>query len=204
MISARFESALALHSPAAYKQGKDIPAAQLPELFRKLFTAICGEQEKAIEVLHVQITELQQFISAAHEEIAAIRPGSMQNIEIPEAQDELSAVVSATEEATNIILDSVEGLESLSASFTGECAEKWQSLIVRIYEASNFQDITGQRIAKVVNTLRGIESRVQKLTAFFPGEDAATSDVTGDMGLLNGPQLPEKAVTQDDIDALFE
>jgi chemotaxis protein CheZ len=81
-----------------------------------------------------------------------------------------------------------------------------------IYEACNFQDITGQRITKVVKALKHIEERVEALVgAFGPdirngtpspvpaGEAAAVTDAD----LLNGPQLPDKARDQAAIDALF-
>ena len=77
-----------------------------------------------------------------------------------------------------------------------------------------FQDITGQRIGKVVGALRQIEFKVEGLLAAFGDEDARArrdhleSELGGrqgvDGGLLNGPQGQAEAQTQDDIDALFE
>lgn len=195
---------MAQHLPMPHLQGDSIPVDQLPGLLRSLLAALSSEQELAIRHLHDQIIELQQFITLAHEEIASIHPANMRDVEIPEAQDELSAVVAATEEATHVILDSVEGLERLSAGLPAESEEHWNALIVRIYEASNFQDITGQRISKVVNTLRGIELRVSKLAAHFPGSALDITEITGGPGLLNGPQLPETAVSQDEVDAMFD
>lgn len=195
---------MAQHLPQPPQQGQVITVDQLPGLLRPLLAALSGEQEMAIRQLHGQIIELQQFITSAHEEIAAIRPANMRDVEIPGAQDELSAVVAATEEATHAILDSVEGLESLSASLPPGSEEQWNALIVRIYEASNFQDITGQRISKVVNTLRGIELRVSKLATHFPGPELGIMKIASEASLLNGPQLPENAVSQDEVDAMFD
>lgn len=192
---------------AAIRQsaGDSVPVDQLPGILRSVLSALARPADSDIENLRSQIEEMQQFIGNALKEISGIRPNAMREIEIPEATDELDAVVMATEEATNAILDSVEKLEIICGSLTGADAEALQSLVLKIYEASNFQDITGQRISKVVNTLQGIEARVTKLVAFFPGVDEGESArSTDEPSLINGPQLPSLANGQDDIDALFD
>ncbi len=185
--------------------GDAILLDKLPGILRDVLSSMANPNEPELEVLRVQVNEMQSFIKNARKEISSIRPNALRDIEIPEATDELDAVVMATEEATHAILDSVEKLEHICVGFTGNQAEELQGLVVRIYEASNFQDVTGQRISKVVNTLQGIETRVTKLIALFPGVDeggAAGSE--GDAKFLNGPQLPQNACAQDDIDALFD
>ena len=185
--------------------GDTVPVDHLPGILRNLSSALEGAGEPDLARLRRQIDEMQEFIGNARKEISGIRPNAMREVDIPEATDELDAVVMATEEATNAILDSVEKLEGICSSLKGNDAEALQSLVMKIYEASNFQDVTGQRISKVVNTLQGIESRVTKLVALFPGEDESC-DVECDenKSLLNGPQLPNLANDQDDIDALFD
>jgi chemotaxis protein CheZ len=85
--------------------------------------------------------------------------------------------------------------------------------VTRIYEACNFQDITGQRISKVVATLKTIETRLVSLAAAVGhgGGAAAKAGKPGpqdgakpsDADLLNGPQLPQNAKKQDEVDALL-
>jgi chemotaxis protein CheZ len=85
--------------------------------------------------------------------------------------------------------------------------------VTRVYEACNFQDITGQRITKVVKALQHIEQKVDGLLAIFgdglhlaTGEGREGSDLSrdeADRKLLNGPQLPDDASTQDEIDKLL-
>src|SRR3546814_4135899 len=83
--------------------------------------------------------------------------------------------------------------------------------VTSIYEACGFQDITGQRITKVVTALQKIESKVEALLQAF-GDDIKregsprkpakkTQTPSGaparpDEDLLNGPQLPENAISQ--------
>ena len=59
------------------------------------------------------------------------------------------------------------------SSLTGEPATKLQDATTRIYEACSFQDITGQRITKVVTTLKTIEAKVAQIVATFGSGDRA-------------------------------
>jgi chemotaxis protein CheZ len=80
-----------------------------------------------------------------------------------------------------------------------------------VFEACNFQDLTGQRITKVVNTLRFVEERIIKMMEIWGGADkfkdieVELEHRMGDQGLLNGPSLgtDQDIASQDDIDALF-
>src|ERR1700742_3996940 len=98
-------------------------------------------------------------------------------------------------------------LDAVSEAVTGEPATKLQNAVTRIYEACSFQDITGQRITKVVTTLKVIEEKVAHIIATFgasteaPSARAAASG--GEADLLNGPQLPAHAMDQSDIDKLL-
>jgi len=79
-----------------------------------------------------------------------------------------------------------------------------------IFEHSNFQDITGQRITKVVNTLKFVEERVDKMIdiwgreAFMELIDDDGGAVDEDGRLLNGPQQEGAGISQDEIDKLFD
>ena len=80
---------------------------------------------------------------------------------------------------------------------------------MRIYEACSFQDITGQRITKIITTLKSIEAKVAQIIATFGGRDpnappvAVAAPVMDEDELLNGPQLPALAMDQSDIDKLL-
>ena len=82
---------------------------------------------------------------------------------------------------------------------------------MRIYEACNFQDLTGQRISKVVKTLAFVEERVANMMAIWGEAELATlplppSIEKQDEGLdLHGPAQAgaSDSVSQADIDKLF-
>lgn len=159
--------------------------------------------------LRNELNELLDFIRRARAEIAALQPQEISERQIPTATDELDAVVHATEAATGVFLDAAEELETMSAEFSGSAAERLSGIATRIYEASNFQDITGQRISKVVSTLRDIEARVYRMSLIDGGSPDGASPRAphardnGERDLLNGPALPGAANSQEDIDALL-
>ena len=80
---------------------------------------------------------------------------------------------------------------------------------MRIYEACSFQDITGQRITKIITTLKSIETKVAQIIATFGGRNpnqpaaAIAPPQMDEDELLNGPQLPAMAMDQSDIDKLL-
>lgn len=190
--------------------GRPVDEEEVGEVVESLMRTMQGDLSAVDFKMHDDVRELSDYIKQAKREIAAIRPEDIPAEEIPLATDELDAVVAATEEATGAILDAAEQLEALTGSVSTEAADKIMAITTKIFEASNFQDITGQRITKVVNVLHGIEEKVAGMTAaigYEPDPDAPPpirSAAADDGDLLNGPALPESANSQDDIDALFD
>lgn len=182
---------------------------------------VVGVVENLIETMDGDLTGVQirvrselhgliEYIQQAKTEIIALSPREIHDEHIPVATDELDEVVRATEEATGTILDAAEELEQLADGLSGETGQKITDITTKIYEASNFQDVTGQRITKVVNTLKHIEVKVRALCEACGfdlerkvdvADDASSSG--GDSDLLHGPQMPANANSQDDIDALL-
>lgn len=81
-----------------------------------------------------------------------------------------------------------------------------QKSVQRIFESCAFQDLTGQRISKVMATLQLIDNHLEGLqellgTEFEDPEAIAPSD---EEDLLAGPALEGEGNNQDDIDKLFE
>ena len=160
-----------------------------------------------------EIDGLAKYIQAAKAEIAAIRPDEIRDDFVPTATDELDAVVAATEEATGIILDNAEKVMEAAGELEEPAQSNLIEMVTAIFEACNFQDITGQRITKVVTTLKHIDERIQSLASILGEEvdrctvpdsiDETDSGEVDDEDLLNGPQLPQSAIDQDEIDKLL-
>ena len=92
-------------------------------------------------------------------------------------------------------------------------SEEIQERVISIFEACNFQDLTGQRISKVMSTMKFIEKHIYDMMEIWGGVDAIKAHAPpivdhreGDDRLLNGPKLDGDAghASQDDIDALFD
>jgi chemotaxis protein CheZ len=119
--------------------------------------------------------------------------------------DELEEVVSETARAANEIMGAAETIEGLMPKVDPEVAQQLLAAVTRIYEASAFQDITGQRIAKIIGAVQGIETSIEALVKVCGDQlDGPASSRTGDEALLNGPQRSNTANDQNAIDALFE
>lgn len=195
---------------------RSIDREEIEKVVQTVVATLRGDMTAAELSLYAELDGLWRFIRHAKTEIAALRPDEIQDKHLPTAADELDAIVGATEQATHVILDSVEKIERATASLTGENKESVGTAVTSIYEACNFQDITGQRINKVVRTLKQIEDKVAGLVKAFGDEIERAASVgahaapatsptaaEADKALLNGPQLPGNANSQADIDALF-
>jgi chemotaxis protein CheZ len=188
---------------------------EIEKVVQSVVATLRGDMTAHELSLYAELEGLSRFIRHAKAEIAALRPDEIQDKHLPTAADELAAIVGSTEQATNVILDSVEKIEKASSSLEGESKDAIGTAITNIYEACNFQDITGQRINKVVRTLKQIEEKVAGLVKAFGDEidraagiaqthaAAPAGETDADKALLNGPQLPGNANSQADIDALF-
>ena len=179
----------------------------ITEVVRAVLTTISDDLTAKEASLLREVEELGRTIASAKSEIAALRVDDITDHDIPFATDELDAIVEHTAHATDAILESCEMLDEVTATVSGDAAAKLQAATTRIYEACSFQDITGQRITKVVTTLKTIEGKVAHIIGTFgPSIEAArraADHVATDADLLNGPQLPAHAMDQSDIDKLL-
>ncbi len=191
------------------EHGDTVHIDKVGEVVRAMLDTMAGDISSGDLQLYRELESLSRYIHAAKEEIAALRPGEIKNEFIASATDELDAIVGSTEAATNEIMDAAESLGGLSPLLDRDMANRLEEITTRIFEACTFQDITGQRITKVVKALKEIETRVEGLVRMFGGDIDGGAESAGgakpltDEDLLNGPQLPGNATNQADIDALF-
>lgn len=189
--------------------GAQAEPAVVADVVRQVVSSLEGDLTPADLKLFQEIEELSKYIENARREITELRTEEIRAHHIPAATDELDAIVAATEEATGSILDCAEKIEEVASSLEGANQKLLGDTVTKIYEACNFQDITGQRISKVVKTLKHIEFKVDNLVQAFGGVIATReigepepAELTED-DLLNGPALPNEASKQDEIDALL-
>lgn len=178
---------------------------------------------KKLELLKLkdEMRSIYQAIDETKTQILTIKENGSEGREIARVAEELSLIVKGTEDATDTILQSAEMIDNSAANLIASLSDESQQAmalevqenVVAIFEACNFQDLTGQRITKVVKTFCFIEQRLMKMMEIWGGPeeflDVETEELehrAGDKGLLNGPAQNEDAdvASQDDIDALFD
>jgi chemotaxis protein CheZ len=158
-----------------------------------------------------ELREIAGYIESMRNEIGALQVNDLKDSRLPSAGEELGAIVKATENATNTIMECAETLMSADASDPAAYKALVDEKMMIIFEACSFQDITGQRIAKVVETLQHIEQRVARFADVMKAKDldGFLNDHERDRAerkerlLLNGPQLAGEGVDQSDVDKMF-
>jgi chemotaxis protein CheZ len=187
-----------------------IGIGEVPMLFREMMETIQVYSTRATETIYRELENLSRVIAEANAEIVAIQPKEICDLHLPGAADELDAIVAHTEQATNQIFGAVEAIEAVTPTLDPAAAEKITEAVTQIYEACSFQDLTGQRIAKVLRALREVQSRVGSLLVAFGNQESEVDPASRalptdgrDGGMLHGPALPGAAPNQADIDALF-
>ncbi len=188
------------------------------------------DSQRIIDTYQAQIGEIQKLkkeldliqaaINDTKQEIATLHVTGFRGPEMRRVTDELDAIVGGTESATEHILNAAEEIDQCANTLAALVkTEQEQNLtrdilerVVQIFESCNFQDLTGQRINKVVATLKFIEDHIVKMMDIWGGIEAlkdftpvAIAERNGDAKLLNGPKLADDTghASQDDIDALF-
>ncbi len=199
------------------KRNQPAEFASLREALTKLEHSILQPDAAPVpssDGLRRDLIEMSEAISRTRREIASIKPSDDEDSQLLTATGELDAIVSATEKATSDILEAAEDVQEvawlLREKGTEDAAcDRLDERATEIYTSCSFQDITGQRIEKVVNVLRFLESRVVAMIKIW-GLEVVESDFEmpaddrPDANLLNGPQLEGQGLEQDDIDLMIE
>ncbi|AWK84832.1 protein phosphatase CheZ [Azospirillum thermophilum] len=220
LLRQRLDAALA-------EAAQPLSREEVTEIVRSILGSMDGDISATDLRLYKEVVDLAKYIENAKRELAAIQPEDIKDEHIRSATDELDAVIGATEKATFAIFDACDAISASAGKSDPETAALLNDQVTKIYEACNFQDITGQRISKVVRTLKYIESKVDMIVAAFGSEvrqnhapriarlaaeqgaeapaPAFTpmSEEEADQQLLHGPQLPGNAMDQDEIDRLL-
>jgi chemotaxis protein CheZ len=182
------------------------------------------------EVMQLK-TELEGIRTAIEQtkvEIATLHIGRPAQVGIGQISGEIGAIVQQTELAANTILNAAERIESEMSAIIAHIddktlAERHVSDVMmevsQLYEACNFQDLTGQRLSRVMDTFGFVEQRIDKMLHIWGGLSAIdhllkseadakreAEHAIGDQALANGPQVTGTAghVGQLEIDALFD
>ena len=178
----------------------ELLATTLQPYFRKLDVSLYSE-----------LRQIALYIEKTKDEIGSLQANHMSEERIPKAGMELGAVVDATENATHSIMESAETLMAADNSDPEAYHAIVNQEVMKIFEACSFQDITGQRISKVVETLEFIDKRISRFATTFGvqdkldalSQDEQSREERKQKQILHGPQMDGDGVGQDDVDAMF-
>jgi chemotaxis protein CheZ len=178
----------------------EVSAQSLQSFFQAMDAKVYGE-----------LREIAGYIETMRHEIGALQVNDLKNTRIPSAGEELGAIVQATETATNTIMECAEAVMGADASDPVAYKALVDEKMMVIFEACSFQDITGQRIAKVVETLQHIEERVSRFADVMQAKDIDGFLTKSEREraerkekfLLHGPQLAGGGVDQAKVDEMF-
>ncbi|MGV8997326.1 MAG: hypothetical protein ACOH12_10315 [Parvibaculaceae bacterium] len=166
------------------------------------------ENTARIKKLTQECVDIVRTILVARREMGRLHDPELRQVHLPRASEEIGAILTMTETATNDIMLAAEDMMALDLSEPDFAAEQINGACMRIFEACSFQDITGQRIANVLKTLQLVESKIEELENAFSGASAIEPEVVAekphsDEALLNGPALEGEGIEQDFVDQMF-
>ncbi len=141
--------------------------------------------------------------------------------DIPRVAADLHEIIASTEQATNRVLEQAEGLLDAHAQIDRElqrvraegdpnglaavCTleQSCQARAMDIMAAMEFQDLTSQKIQKLIGLITEVEARLLQLLAIFRVQDAAVAGRPADAVLESCAQDPTAFCNQDLVDALL-
>jgi len=192
------------------ERGDAVPVEDIGSVVLSLVNGT--SQREDVAQVATELKGLLEYISAAKSELIGMQPKSLSHQDIPDAAEQLTAIVSATEDTASSIMDAADSIGEIAVGLDGEAGEKLEAISTELFQASSFQDITGQRITKVSKTLDQLERRLSSLASAIgddyvaPLEDLDVDEqgvAVNSEDLLHGPQLEGEGNSQDEIDAIL-
>ncbi len=162
-----------------------------------------------VETLRNDLIEMAHRIADTQNEVTAIGllDSDPQHIEL--VSGELDAITRSIEHATSEILESAEEIQEIAwtlreGGLAVETCDALDARSTKIYLACSFQDLTAQRTNKVVETMRFLENRINKMIGILQGvegfeiSDSYESEQKPQPNLQ--PKVMEPNLVQADVD----
>jgi len=177
-----------------------------------------GANGRLDKKLQAEVLNLIQYIQRLRSEIAGIALEKDDQTTFETMADRLDAIVESTAHATDTILAAIEAVDGCveklradpkPAEIDSLCDAIGENTVAAM-EACSFQDLTGQRITKVVGTMKFVEERVNAMAELCGRDEVKALADEWDLPqqlddgvALEGPQRAGQGISQDDIDELF-
>ena len=192
----------------------DVPLVDILSLAENSINNLKNILDTFDSKIYAEFREIAAQIDMTKSELGQLNAKDQRKGRIPEAGQELHEIVKSTEEATNKIMGAAETIMTADPSDQGNYYNIVNDNVMAIFEACSFQDLTGQRISRVVDTLEFIDKRVAHFASKF-GVTAPSSEIAfiddeerekeerAKKLILNGPQNEQDAISQNDIDSML-
>lgn len=181
----------------------------ISEVLKIVNKAVQGMDTDKVQHVHEELLDLARLIRRVCHDGDALQVNSGKE-NISKATEELDQVIVATEQATDKIMDACDRIQEAASKTDEASCQAITNETTNIFEACSFQDLTGQRISNAVSALYEIEKRIDGLLETLQGVAGAIEVSEGsedtrseEEKLMNGPQMADKAMTQEDIDRLL-
>ncbi len=127
-----------------------------------------------VETLRNDLIEMAHRIADTQNELSVIglMDSDPQHLEL--VSGELDAITRSIEHATSEILESAEEIQEIAwtmreGGLAVETCDALDARATKIYLACSFQDLTAQRSTKVIETMRFLENRINKMIGILQG-----------------------------------
>lgn len=160
------------------------------------------------ERMRLDLVDMANAISRTKSEIASIKPAEDREGKIGVASNELDAIVETTEKATSEILATVERIQEVAWTLREQgtdpaVCDVLDRQTTEAYTACSFQDLTGQRIRRIVNVMRFLEARIDAMIDILRISERDAPEAESEDPLRSGPAGPGAGLAQSEIDELI-
>ena len=160
------------------------------------------------ERMRLDLVDMANAIARTKTEIAAIKPAEDREGKIGFASNELDAIVETTEKATSEILAAIERIQEIAWTLREQgtdpaVCDVLDKQTTEAYTACSFQDLTGQRIRRIVNVMRFLEARIDAMIDILRISERDAPEAESEDPLRSGPAEPGKGLGQSEIDDLI-
>jgi chemotaxis regulatin CheY-phosphate phosphatase CheZ len=140
-------------------------------------TMAADRATEAVGSLRGDLADMAEAIRRTKAEITALSVPGADQTRLASASQALDAIVRATEQATSDILGAAEEVQEAAwvlreRHIEPEVCEALDRHATAIYTACSFQDLTAQRTARIIYTLRYLEDRIAAMIAIWGEEEA--------------------------------
>ncbi len=154
------------------------------------FAELSAELHATAELAEFSEGNLGAQIAAIHAQIGGLVAAP--TLATRNSGNELEAVVVATEQAANSIMEAAEAIADWASSGQKDPAALL-SKVNDIFEACTFQDLTGQRLRRAIEHLQSVETMLDRLvTPQAAAVEAAKPVITSTGG--SGPDIDQAEI----------